>query len=101
MYAQTAEFPWCCGTTVVGNFYSSKQYYNNAIKDLWVDTGIGYFISTFNDENSNKAAYEEMKKSYDIAWESGWIPNGNMSNDTEVNLVVFKCRKIEPNNEED
>ncbi len=99
MYARVFDFPVCCGTKVIGNFNdfsnSDRIYYYSKIKSLNATTGIGYFVSTFSDTDEQKKAYNEMKAEYKIAWESDWVPNAYMNNDTKVNLVVFECNVME------
>jgi hypothetical protein len=93
-----SELDYCCGVDEVGEFEipskASGWRDDIDVAILEASTGTGYFISTFTDTPTCKAAYEELCKKATLLYQSPPRVNPRHT-ENKVFVCVFLSKEIE------
>lgn len=87
----SSRLPYCCGVVDVGNFTDNASYgasYGTLISNIRSGTGI--FTATFVNTTACKRAYEKLKQSHTLLYQSPLRRNTNSYR--EVFLCVFSTK---------
>jgi len=83
-----------CGVGEISGYHNPSDHYSpdNLTPENIKDSGggIGYNIAGFLNSNNCKAVYEEIKRDYDIVFQSPVKRNKNSGND--FFFIVFKLK---------
>jgi hypothetical protein len=80
------SLPNCCGVDDVGWFQDVRYHGTGEIKR----SGTGLFTATFVDNDTNRRAYEQLKKEHRLLYQSPVKRNSNTGN--QLFLCVFQYR---------